>query len=425
MKSCIRRCLGMAICLAILYVQCTIVSTAGGPGTGSETTNGVFAKVTYAGGQPAIHADVYLRSKDFLPDTVLSSSQRAPDQYTDSTGKFDIDSVSPGSYYIEVNDGMNNADLIEFVKASQDTGAINLGAHTLKPASTLSGHVERENLAENTSIYVQIYGLNQVVKVDNDGAFSFRSLPQGNYALRIASSDSKYGVVDRDTVVVGPAFQFNAGNFLLPIDFWQDTVIIRKVLDVNAKTEIPVSTVAFSRNKGRILQLDLSKLGLSKLPAEIGLLRVTHLYLNDNQFESLPDEIGQIASLVALRVDKNHLKRLPQSLSNLRRLVQLNASENNIDSLPEWAGRSVLLENLWLRENNLQSLPESIGWLSGLRVLDLEENQLTSLPASITNLRELTYLSVLHNRLNTYSPEIGKWLDIFSTESEWRITQVR
>ena len=58
--------------------------------------------------------------------------------------------------------------------------------------------------------------------------------------------------------------------------------------------------------------LDLSDLGLSKLPPEIGqLTELTSLYLQRNQLSTLPPEIGKLTSLTSLDLDNNHLSALP------------------------------------------------------------------------------------------------------------------
>jgi hypothetical protein len=409
------------VCVALLLARCSL-NTAGSPGTGSETTNGIVANVVYPNGRPVSSADVYIRHSDFLTDTTLNDTSRTADAVTDTAGWFVLDSVMPGDYIIEVNDGRSNAALIECKKTGVSERPMDLGVHVMQPTSLVSGHIDRSNLKSGLSIYVQIYGMNKIARVDAVGLFSFHDVPAGRLELRIASSDQSLGVIDHDTIVVSAGNHHDLGNFQLPANFWKDTLVIRVILNLNGLDKVPVATVGFYK-KGRIFQLDLRNLGLKKLPPLISLLRLSHLYLDSNALDSLPSLIGSIASLEYLSVSSNHLTSIPGALGNLKKLKHLDANGNAIDSLPSTIGQLVSLSDLQLKDNALSSIPESVGDLRNLQKLDLENNRLSSLPSTITKLRPVAFLSVLQNRLTSVPEAIATWLDLYSTEKGWMASQ--
>ena len=108
-------------------------------------------------------------------------------------------------------------------------------------------------------------------------------------------------------------------------------------------------------------QLDLSKLGLTRLPPKIGQLTSLHLLsLTGNQLVELPAEIGQLASLKALDLRENQLVRLPGEI-----------------------GQLTSLQLLWLQGNQLAQLPTEIGLLNWLHDLQLDGNEALGLPTEI------------------------------------------
>lgn len=120
--------------------------------------------------------------------------------------------------------------------------------------------------------------------------------------------------------------------------------------------------------KHRFQYLDLSNLGLTSLPPEIGnLTSVKNLSIHDNQLTSLPAEIGRLTSLRYLDVTTNRLTALPPEINNC-----------------------TCLETLFIGDNQLTALPEEIGNLTSLKTLVCLGNQLTSLPASLLSRRDVS-----------------------------------
>jgi len=130
------------------------------------------------------------------------------------------------------------------------------------------------------------------------------------------------------------------------------------------------------------LKLNLSELGLTSLPSEIGnLINLTELNLSRNKLTSLPNEIGNLINLQKLYLSGG--------------IVGWGRYDNQLISLPPEIGKLINLKVLDLRDNKLTSLPPEIGKLINLKELDLSSNQFTSLPSFITQLTKLEELKTI------------------------------
>jgi len=92
--------------VAAMVSTCTVQRVAG-PGTGSETTNGIAATIRYQDGTPVANASVKMRPSNYLSDTSalpVARSASIIDTITDSLGRFVIPNVDSGDYAIEVLD---------------------------------------------------------------------------------------------------------------------------------------------------------------------------------------------------------------------------------------------------------------------------------------------------------------------------------
>lgn len=406
------------------FIGCTLSGDIAG--TGSQAGNGnVLGTVVNPDGSPSVNADVFIRPKEFLKDTTEITGPTLPDAVTDSTGAFVIDTVEPGEYFVEINDGVKNAILVECVKDSVNIQAKDLGTIYLKPQAGFFGVVIRENIPNDVHVYVQVYGLDHAREVKLYGDFSFYQIPAGTYNLRISSSDSTLGTVDSETITIDPAEELDAGTFILPFEYWRDTLVVREILDSNDHTDIPVAEVTTEKN-GRVGELDLTNMDISTIPPSIGNLRITHLFLRENSISSLPDEIGKIASLEYLNVAINDLPGLPPTIGNCTRLKHLDASDNHLSgsNIPFEIGKLTSLTYLGLQRNTIRRPPPSLGDLIQLKVLDLGYNQIDRLPFQITALTNLDFLSVNYNRLVHVPDEIEAWIDTYSFDEEWRTTQI-
>jgi internalin A len=178
-------------------------------------------------------------------------------------------------------------------------------------------------------------------------------------------------------------------------------------------------------------ELDLSLLGLTALPPEIGrlaslqsldlsgnqitallpeiggLTSLQSLDLQDNRLTALPPEIGGLTSLRNLNLWNNQLTVLPPELWRLPNLVSLNISFNPLPEIPPELWQKKDWKELGLGGLQLTALPPEIGGLISLQSLNLWGNQITALPPEIGRLTSLQSLDLWHNHLTALPPEIG------------------
>lgn len=189
---------GLLACCAFLF-SCTekAPTRLGGSEIGNPTV-AVTGTALYPDGSAAGGASVLLRRKDFLAEdrgTRLLSSMSRPglpkvsvslaNVFTDSQGRFRIDSVDAGEYRIEINDGQSQGLILDFpvtVESRKDTV---LAADSLRATSSVQGVVQWD--APPLSPFVAlVYGMDRVAIVDQvTGKFAIDQLPPGAYTFKV------------------------------------------------------------------------------------------------------------------------------------------------------------------------------------------------------------------------------------------------
>ncbi len=98
---------------------------------------------------------------------------------------------------------------------------------------------------------------------------------------------------------------------------------------------------------------------------------------------SLPDQIGQLASLEYLVAIANRLAALPgRGLARLANLTGLYLSHNQLTAVPAQLADCHGLRELYLDHNQLEALPACLASsLTRLAILSLASNRLTWVPA--------------------------------------------
>lgn len=174
----------------------------------------------------------------------------------------------------------------------------------------------------------------------------------------------------------------------------------------------------------RWTELDLSEMGLTELPPEIGkLTHLTKLVLNHhgsqknlkkqssskyNKIQCLPSEIGNLTNLQSLFVYGNELTTLPETFERLSSLIELDLSANNLLTFPTAIRQLVNLKRLDLSNNQLAEIPDFLKHALMLEELNLNRNKLTELPESVVKLRNLKCLSLDNNQLTTLPESVAQ-----------------
>lgn len=143
--------------------------------------------------------------------------------------------------------------------------------------------------------------------------------------------------------------------------------------------------------------LDLSGNKLSSLPDDLPRLhKLRILFCSDNQFEHLPEVLGQCPQLGMVGFKANRISTvsaaaLPESL---RWLI---LTDNRIGELPPELGRCTQLQKLMLAGNQLQHLPDELVQCSRLELLRISANRFSSLPDWLFKLPRLAWLAYAGN----------------------------
>ena len=189
-----------------------------------------------------------------------------------------------------------------------------------------------------------------------------------------------------------------------PPEVGQLTWLRQLDLDQNQLSEFPNEVWELTSLEG--LNLESNRLRI--VPSKIGqLTSLTSLDLESNQLAAIPPEIGQLTELQTLDLDDNQLTDLPSELGNLKSLVGLYVANNRLTSLPEAVCQLTSLTALLLSQNQLEVLPSEIGRLDQLETVLVSDNRLKTLPKGIARLTNLARLTVIHNELTELPREIG------------------
>jgi Leucine-rich repeat (LRR) protein len=401
-------------------------------GGGGLETVGVRGSAAYENGTPVVGARVILRPKEFLADTagpLKKVSIVLAETETDAKGGYAIDSVETGDYLIEVNDQRTQAAVMPANVSRLIDGVIHrVAPATLKSVGTLTGRVLAGSLPIGDA-YVQIFGMERVVKTDALGRFAFDNLPEGFFEV-VVLRPRPYGYMASYAlgwVQIRSARNTELGDVEFPSgcqDYVCDSLVVQYILHKTGNSTTPVESVTFlAAGRKRISELDLSARGISFLPKEIqDLNQLYRLELDKNNLDAMPVEVTGITSLGYLSLNYNRLRTLPNEIGNLKSLIWLHLYGNSIDSLPGAIGGLVSLRYFVLDYNNLQSLPPQIGFMTNVSQLFLSNNRIASLPDAITYLPKVSVVAFQGNRLCYATRAIQDWLDVRA--SPWRQSQV-
>ena len=163
--------------------------------------------------------------------------------------------------------------------------------------------------------------------------------------------------------------------------------------------------------------MDLSENNFETLPSNIGLLsRLTTLDLTENNIGALPEGFfSNLTSLETFNISYNSLTVIGDNMPNCPALTTMQLSYNKLAQLPATLGTLNALEYLYVRQNKLSGAALStLGDLPRLKVLDLSANLLTSIPNEWASLPSIEQIIMQQNQLNTAFPLFLKVLNSLS-----------
>ncbi|NVO84618.1 leucine-rich repeat-containing protein kinase family protein [Hymenobacter terrestris] len=146
--------------------------------------------------------------------------------------------------------------------------------------------------------------------------------------------------------------------------------------------------------------LNLSGNALRELPADLPRLhRLRVLFASDNQFERVPEVLGQCPNLEMVGFKANQIRELPGAAlpPQLRWLI---LTDNALEALPLEIGNCPRLQKLMLAGNRLHTLPPELARCTNLELLRLAANELHELPTWLLTMPRLSWLAFAGNPLS-------------------------
>ena len=148
--------------------------------------------------------------------------------------------------------------------------------------------------------------------------------------------------------------------------------------------------------------LNLSGNRLRELPHQLSRLhKLQVLFASDNDFEVLPEVLGDCPSLQMVGFKANRIADVPAAALPPA-LRWLTLTDNAIHRLPTELGQRPALQKLMLAGHRLQALPDSLQGAQRLELLRVSANRLTEVPGWLTELPRLSWLALAGNAMDWF-----------------------
>ena len=164
--------------------------------------------------------------------------------------------------------------------------------------------------------------------------------------------------------------------------------------------ELPDDAAVWSRFAS-LRQMNLNGNALRSLPNEMRVLSSLEvLFLSENQFDSVPQVIGELPKLRVLSFRGNSFVEFFSTHLPAHSLVWLILTNNNINHLHENIGELKLLRKLMLSHNQIDNVPAELGECKDLELLRLADNNIRTVPSEILALPKLAWISLSGNPMS-------------------------
>ena len=169
---------------------------------------------------------------------------------------------------------------------------------------------------------------------------------------------------------------------------------------------------AAMKKESQLMAIRLDKMGIEKIPSEIGRLSETLSILvikRNPKLREVPREVGDCNKLTALYLEANVLTAVPSELGRIAGLAALDLTQNKLTSLPNELGSLAGLQELWLSDNHLSAVPSSFGRMSSLAKLNMAGNLLSAVPVLNSDLQAWPHLRYMNLEGNNISSWPNGW----------------
>jgi hypothetical protein len=167
--------------------------------------------------------------------------------------------------------------------------------------------------------------------------------------------------------------------------------------------------------------LVLSKRGLTSLegisrltvmdegkPVAITAVPQLHLFLNNNEIESVPDEFADLDNVVFIYLNTNRIRTIPRAVVDMKALQGMYFTENALTEIPSYVYTMTQLRKFQISKNHVQEIPVEFGNLINLIHLNLADNEIARLPDSMAKLTQLRVCELSDNRLTSLPEAFGQ-----------------
>lgn len=174
--------------LIIFCSSSNISDSSGKPGGSTEVIGMIFDST----GIPVEGVKVFFVPQNYIPNNPETNT--IDSTYTDENGTFDFSELLDGNYnFMYEKSGLygRTEDVI-----IQSGGIDYPISDTLEIPGSIKGIATLLPQHDNRQIYILIIGTNRFTSADSLGNFSFYNLAEGNYNLKVLTTEENYGVID-------------------------------------------------------------------------------------------------------------------------------------------------------------------------------------------------------------------------------------